>query len=154
MSTGLRQHHPSIRFIQPFVSNSPSGSLRDFAWAFICHSITPPKHTGRPPKGAPQYRKLFSSLISQTYCVPFHPFYSSCHLTCRLRRYLRHSAIHSSPSPRFIHCTAKAPYRPRVPSYPQLRAALPVSHIATHRLHIPFKPHNKSSCAICVYLSV
>ena len=108
----------------------------------------PAKAHGAPPKGAPQYRKLFSSLISQTYCVSFHSFYCSCHLTRQLRRYLRHSAIYSSSSRRFIHCAAKTPYRPRAPSFPQLRDALPFSHITQNRLHIPFKPHNKSSCAI------
>lgn len=46
---------------------------------------------------------MFSSLISQTYCVPLHPFYYSRHLTCPPCRYLCRCAILSSPSKRFIH---------------------------------------------------
>lgn len=49
---------------------------------------------------------------------------------------------------------AKPPYRPRVPSFPQLNDVLRVSQIAPYRLHIPFKPLNKSSYAIFAYLSV
>ena len=147
---------PNVRFTSR--AWAPFGTLVLYLESFpkqiqIVISPTHPAEThGVPPKGAPQYCRLFSSLISQTYRVPFHPFYSSCHLTCQLCRYLRRSAIHSPPQQRFIHCAAKAPHRSYAPTFPQLRVALPANHIATHRLHIPFKPRDKSSCAIFVYL--
>lgn len=107
-----------------------------------------------PKNGTPRYRKLFSSLLSHTYCVPYRPFYSSCHLTCQSCFYLRHAVTQSSPSLQFIHYMLNPPHRSYFLAFLQLADVASISMIAPCCLHIPFKPSDKSSCALFLFLFI
>ncbi len=107
-----------------------------------------------PKNGTPRYRKLFSSLLSHTYCVSYRPFYSSCHLTCQSCFYLRHAVTQSSPSLQFVHYMLNTPHRSHFLAFLQLADVASISMIAPCCLHIPFKPSDKSSCALFPFLFI
>lgn len=84
---------------------------------------------------------------SSSYLLFLSPYLPAMPLSVPLR--------HTIPTVKTVYSASVKPsLRCCTISFPQLADTAPIANITSNRLHASFKPRDKSSCAICGYLSV